>query len=78
MFLVCQILITSLFNRSTTKKAKQCGTVAFHESPSLGRIFDISLHSEISVESKFLISGKNRSWFLLALCEFPGNAIKRN
>ena len=40
------------FNRSTTKKAKQSGTVAFHDSPSLGHISDISLHSEISVESK--------------------------
>ena len=44
-------------------------TVAFHESPSLGRISDISLHSQISVESKFIISGKKLSRFLFRKCD---------
>ena len=73
MFLVCQILITSLFNRSTTKKAKKSGTVAFRESPSVAityfqhtvylctcRFMNIHMPVDLFVGSKFVIFSRKK------------------
>ena len=66
VFLVCQILTASLFNRSTTKKAKQSGTVVSINHHHLD-VFPTYLCTR---KSKFVISGKKRSRFFWLFVNF--------